>query len=116
MASTAMGHDDDEGVEKEACVGSLCFVQPHPLYLPPPFYGKLLGQVALTCFTLNSSELFFEVFHHSLEFLKPRFPSRLSLLSENAQLIITEPCQDSLEIILNFTTPLGRALEVDSPA
>lgn len=40
MASMA----DDEGVEKEACVGSLCFVQPHPLYLPPPFYGKLLGQ------------------------------------------------------------------------
>ncbi|XP_024400487.1 uncharacterized protein [Physcomitrium patens] len=35
---------EDEGIEKEACVGSLCFVQPHPLYLPPPFYGKLIGQ------------------------------------------------------------------------
>lgn len=38
------GADDDDGVEREACVGSLCFVQPHPLYLPPPFYGRLLGQ------------------------------------------------------------------------
>lgn len=44
-AATMTSGADDDGVEREACVGSLCFVQPHPLYLPPPFYGKLLGQV-----------------------------------------------------------------------
>lgn len=37
--------DGEEEIEKEACVGSLCFLQPHPQYLPPPFYSKLIGRV-----------------------------------------------------------------------
>lgn len=52
MSDCTMTGGEDEGIEKEACVGSLCFVQPHPLYLPPPFYGKLIGQVGSSCFLL----------------------------------------------------------------
>jgi hypothetical protein len=37
--------DGEEEIEKEACVGSLCFLQPHPQYFPPPFYSKLIGRV-----------------------------------------------------------------------
>lgn len=40
--------DDPTMLAKEACVGSMCFLQPHPLYLPPPFYGNLLGPVSTT--------------------------------------------------------------------
>ncbi|CAM6042872.1 unnamed protein product [Sphagnum compactum] len=38
-----MAADDDE-MENEACVGGLCFLQPHSGYFPPPFYRRIPGR------------------------------------------------------------------------
>jgi hypothetical protein len=41
-----MAADDDE-MENEACVGGLCFLQPHSGYFPPPFYRRIPGRVGV---------------------------------------------------------------------
>lgn len=51
-------NNDDAALETEVCVGSFCFAQPHPLYVPPPYYGKLLGQVRALPSSSSSSTFF----------------------------------------------------------
>jgi hypothetical protein len=46
MKGVAMAADDDE-MENEACVGGLCFLQPHSGYFPPPFYRRIPGRVGV---------------------------------------------------------------------
>ncbi len=46
VKGVAMAADDDE-MENEACVGGLCFLQPHSGYFPPPFYRRIPGRVGV---------------------------------------------------------------------
>jgi len=41
-----MSAEDDE-MGNEACVGGLCFLQPHSGYFPPRFYRLILGPVGV---------------------------------------------------------------------
>ncbi len=46
MKGVAMSADEDE-MENEACVGGLCFLQPHFSYFPPRFYRWIPGRVVV---------------------------------------------------------------------